>query len=59
MKIILLALFLAGCATPYLTADEESALKKACEPLHDCVVLTGEQWKAVQQFIEIHRGMAI
>ena len=59
MKIILLCLLLTGCATPYLSADEEADLKKACEPAHDCVVLTGPQWKAIQQFIAAHQGTAI
>lgn len=59
MKALALCLLLMGCATPYLTADEEAALKKACEPAHDCVVLTRPQWKAIQQFIAIHQGTAI
>jgi hypothetical protein len=59
MKTLLICLLLTGCVTPYLTADEEASLKKACEPAHDCVVLTGPQWKAIRQFIAIHSGTAI
>ena len=56
----LLLLLLTGCATDrYLTKEEDAALKQACAPANDCVILRAEQWRLIQEFIAAHRGTSI
>jgi len=60
MKTLLLLLLLTGCATDrYLTKEEDAALKQACAPANDCVILRAEQWRLIQEFIAAHRGERI
>lgn len=59
MKALPLVLLLTACASPYLTKDEEADMRKACGPEHDCVVISGNTWRQIKQFIAAHRGQAI
>ena len=57
---LLVCAFLTGCATDrYLTKEEDAALRQACAPANDCVILRAEQWRLIQEFIAAHRGTSI
>lgn len=51
--ILLLVVALLGCApTRYLTAEEDAKMREVCGESKDCMVLPGEDWRALQQFMK-------
>lgn len=43
----------SGCvAARYLTQEEDEKLRQLCERPGGCAVVPGNQWRAIQQFLE-------
>jgi hypothetical protein len=50
---IVVPLACAGCSAPrYLTQEQDDEMRKFCERPGGCVLIPGEQWRAIRQFLE-------